>query len=138
CYGYHGCYASACHGCFGGGHPVAAPTTPPPAPPQRGERLKSPPKPGEDEVNLGTPATLVVHLPAEAKLFVDGTPTSSTSDTRVFASPALQKGKTFFYVLRGELARDGQTLRSEREVQIRAGERTQVEMTFPTLQVAQR
>jgi uncharacterized protein (TIGR03000 family) len=100
--------------------------------------LKTPPKPGEDEAKLAAPATLVVHLPADARLFVDGTPTSSISDTRLFTSPALQKGKTFSYILKSEIVRNGQTLLSEQEVRVRAGERTQVEMTFPALQVAKK
>jgi uncharacterized protein (TIGR03000 family) len=117
---------------------------PPPPPPagggkmKEGEKLKTPPKPATEEVRLPAPATLVVTLPAAAKLVIDDTVTTSTSGTRVFASPALEPGKDFAYTLKGELVRDGQTFKTTKVVTVRAGEETQVQLDFPTAAVAQR
>ncbi len=84
------------------------------------------------------PATIVVSLPAEAKLLIDDAATISTSETRVFASPTLEPGKDFSYTLKGELVRDGRTLSTSRRVSVRAGEETRVQLDFPADSVAQR
>jgi uncharacterized protein (TIGR03000 family) len=67
-------------------------------------------------------ATLVVHLPEDARLTVDGQATASTSGTRVFASPPLADGKDYCYTLRAEVTRDGETQTVTRQVVIRAGD----------------
>jgi uncharacterized protein (TIGR03000 family) len=46
------------------------------------------------------PATIVVTLPADAKLEFDGAPTTSTGAKREFVSPALPFGKNFKYSLK--------------------------------------
>jgi uncharacterized protein (TIGR03000 family) len=76
-------------------------------------------------------ATLVVHLPAGAKLTVDGTPTKATSDTRRFVTPPLEPGATYRYVLRGELDRNGQKVTASQNVEVRAGKTSEVHMEFP-------
>jgi uncharacterized protein (TIGR03000 family) len=79
----------------------------------------------------GNEATLIVRLPADATLTIDGERTQSTSSTRVFISPPLEPGKTYHYTLRGELDRPGGTIRDSKTVQVRAGERTEVTLEFP-------
>jgi uncharacterized protein (TIGR03000 family) len=83
----------------------------------------------------GTPgsnrAALVVHLPASAKLTVDNTPTNATSDTRRFVTPPLEPGATYRYVLRAELDRNGEKVKASRNVEVRAGETSQVYLEFP-------
>ena len=70
-------------------------------------------------------------LPADAKLTVDGSPTVSTSESRVFESPSLTPGKTFFYVLKATVVRDGKTETVTKEVAVRAGEDTRVKIEIP-------
>jgi uncharacterized protein (TIGR03000 family) len=77
-------------------------------------------------------ATLVVSLPADATLTVDGTPTTLTSDRRVFTSPPLEPGQLYHYTLRAELTRDGQRLATTRSVTVQAGRQSSVTLDIPT------
>jgi uncharacterized protein (TIGR03000 family) len=63
----------------------------------------------------------MVRLPADARLFIDDEPTVSTSATRVFVSPPLPGNKEYFYTLRAEAVRDGQTVQQTQVVPVRAG-----------------
>jgi uncharacterized protein (TIGR03000 family) len=77
-------------------------------------------------------ATVVVSLPADATLTVDGKATTSTTDTRVLISPPIETGKDFVYTLRAEVSRNGQTQSISREVIVRAGQETRVTLEMPT------
>lgn len=85
---------------------------------------------------LGTEATLVVSLPEDAKLTIDGESTSSTSAQRVFVSPALELGKEYEYTLKAEVLRDGKTQIATAKVTVRPGETSQVELKVPAAGVA--
>jgi uncharacterized protein (TIGR03000 family) len=87
--------------------------------------------------SLASPATLVVNLPEDARLLVEGQPTRATSSTRRFISPPLPSGKTFVYQLQAQVTREGKTLTTNRVVQVRAGQQTQVTLSFPS-QVARK
>jgi uncharacterized protein (TIGR03000 family) len=76
-------------------------------------------------------ATIYVTLPAEAKLTIDGRPTASTSESRVFETPSLTPGKTFHYVLKATVVRDGKTDTVTEKVAVRAGEDTRVKLEIP-------
>jgi uncharacterized protein (TIGR03000 family) len=86
----------------------------------------------------GAEATVVVELPADATLTVDGSATTSTSATRVFVTPALEAGKTFQYTLSAQVVRDGNVQTVTRQVDVRAGEETRVRLELPTAEVAAR
>ena len=77
------------------------------------------------------PASLVVHLPADARLTIDGYAPRSTSGTRWFITPPLEPGRTFRYELRAELERGSQRLTQTREVAVRAGQQSEVTIQFP-------
>jgi uncharacterized protein (TIGR03000 family) len=144
----HGCNGGGCHGCNGGGcHGGCASscssgcacsggTT------TTGEKVKVMPKEEKkkpsEEASTSSPATIVVSLPAEAKLTVDGNATRSTTDRRTFTTPALEAGQTFVYSLRAEIVRDGQVAEQIQEVAVRAGETTNVSFTFASQGVASR
>ncbi|HEV3116262.1 MAG TPA: TIGR03000 domain-containing protein [Gemmataceae bacterium] len=70
------------------------------------------------------PATIVVDLPSDARLFVDDEPTTSTSARRVFESPKLEARNNYSYMLRAELQRDGQTYQQTKKIFVRAGRET--------------
>jgi uncharacterized protein (TIGR03000 family) len=95
------------------------------------------PKKGE-EASVPAPATIVVNLPAEAKLSVDDHVTTSTSATRVFTSPNLTPGQDFSYTLTGEIVRDGKPVVATKRISVRAGEETRVSLEFPVASVASR
>jgi uncharacterized protein (TIGR03000 family) len=73
-------------------------------------------------------ATIVVNLPADAKLIVDDRATTSTSAVRTFATPELEQGKEYYYTLTAEIVREGKTLTSSQRVAVRAGETSRITM----------
>lgn len=129
CTGYAGCTgAPACAGCVGTPAPVI--TTPPPATMPAPEQIKPAPKKAEGP----TPATIIVSLPANATLTVDGNPTKSTSATRTLITPALDLGNSYVYTLRAEV--NGQAI--TQQVEVRGGETSQAEFSFTGQGVASR
>jgi uncharacterized protein (TIGR03000 family) len=133
CTGYsgHGCMgAGAGAGCHGGGPAMMPP------PPAGGPEKVKPPKPEKGAINPNS-ATILVSLPAEAKLTVDGAPTTSTSATRLFVSPALETGKEYYYTLQADITRDGKPLSISKRVTVHAGEETRVTFEAPVVSVAQ-
>ena len=84
------------------------------------------------------PATVVVRLPADARLTIDGEPTRSRGATRTFQSPPLQAGAPGQYVLRAEIVRDGRTLSLRQPVQVRAGTVSEARLDPATFSVASR
>ena len=105
----------------------AAPANPAPTadtPPA--ERIGAP----EELANSPAPATIVVRVPADAALSINGVATRSTAPTRTFVSPSLQPGKEFHYTLKAEAVRDGQKVAATRRVAVRAGERKEVVLEF--------
>jgi uncharacterized protein (TIGR03000 family) len=83
-------------------------------------------------------ATLVVNLPADAKLLIDGQATSSETAHRVFETPALETGREFYYTLQAQVVRDGKTEVITQRVTVRAGEATEVRLEVPATAVAAR
>jgi uncharacterized protein (TIGR03000 family) len=84
-------------------------------------------KPGKPEVMVPTPAEVLVNLPANAKLFVDGQRVELTPTRRTMATPVLQPGQDYFYLLRAEAVRNGQAVAESRRVIVRAGSTTTVD-----------
>jgi len=74
------------------------------------------------KASLGTPATVVVNLPAEAKLFVDGERVPMTTAVRSFKTPGLRAGQDYFYTMKAEILRDGVKTEKTARVIVRAGE----------------
>jgi uncharacterized protein (TIGR03000 family) len=82
-------------------------------------------------------ARVYVTLPADAKLTIDDEPTVSTSESRVFMTPSLTPGKTFHYELKATVVRDGKTETVTKQVAVRAGEETRVNIEFSEVAVAE-
>jgi uncharacterized protein (TIGR03000 family) len=78
-----------------------------------------------------------VTLPADAKLTIGGRPTVSTSESRLFETPSLTPGKTFYYVLEATVVRDGKTETVTKEVIVRAGEVSRVKIEIPEAAAAE-
>ena len=91
------------------------------------------------EVNAAqAPATLVVQVPAGAKLFIDDTPSASQAAVRSFVTPPLPTAKEFTYTLKAELIRNGKTLTESKQVTVRGGQETRATIDFPAEGVARR
>jgi uncharacterized protein (TIGR03000 family) len=107
------------HGDFPAG-PLPAvpegPMLPPPAPPGTG-----PSDPA--------PAVIRVHLPADAVLWFEDRPTTTTGPVRLFVSPPLAAGQEYSYELRVTWSAGGKEIRRTQRVRIRAGDRATVDFT---------
>jgi uncharacterized protein (TIGR03000 family) len=113
-----------------------------------GPAPKDGPKPGKDkdgkkgkdgkgeEGAVSAPATILVNLPANAKLFVDGAATTSTSASRVLVTPALPADQQFTYNLKAETVINGQTVVQQQQVTVQGGQQTPVSFKFDTQGVA--
>jgi uncharacterized protein (TIGR03000 family) len=99
-------------------------------PPKAEER-----KTGSNE-GAAAAATLVVELPSEAKLTIDGQATASTSTTRTFVTPELQAGQDYVYTLEARFEAKGEQQTVTRVVTVRAGETTRVALMKPEVTVA--
>jgi len=134
CFGGYGCHAS-CGGCYGGcyGYIVAEGSPYHPTPTMPGVPAAPAAPAGKDGASKTSDrATLTVELPERAKLFVDDQPMKSTSAKRTFVTPPLEGGRTYYYELRAEVERDGQTMTVTRRVLVRPGQT--VSTNFPEFQ----
>ncbi len=140
CYGcwggcYGGCYG-CWGGCYGGGMPMGGMM--PSAVRPGAEKIQKKPAEKREESLAPAPATILVDLPAEAKLRIDNEATTSTGGSRLFQTPALNPGKEYHYTLTAEVVREGKPIKSEKVVTVRAGQITPVTLTLPRPGVAQR
>jgi uncharacterized protein (TIGR03000 family) len=146
CGGCGGCVGCVgCVGCAGDGVPVMPGTAPAPGktffPSEVSQKSEtpnvfvnySPAQPKE----TSRPATVLVNLPADARLTFNGWTSTNKSTTRRFRTPALEPGQEYAYTLRAEIVRDGQTIVQNHEVVVRSGQQTRVDVTFPTVVLTQ-
>ena len=144
CSGYGGGYgcrqvtvvATGCSGGYGGGIPYMYRRVPPMGGKPMPEPIKPPVKPDVKPDQVAAPATVVVNLPADAKLTVDGRATTSTSAVRTFVSPALLPNHNYTYTLTAEVMQNGTPVRQSQQIAVRAGQETRVEFDFATSTVA--
>lgn len=87
--------------------------------------------PKTKKVTYVGPATLIVQVPADAKLTIDDQPTTSTSELRVFETPPLSQTNEYTYTLKAQVTRDGQIRTETRQVNVRGGEQTVVRLDIP-------
>jgi uncharacterized protein (TIGR03000 family) len=116
-YGCHGCYG--CYGCYGCTGYLPGPPPPQTAPPT-GETIP-PPRLDDKKSAAPSPARVIVELPENARFYVDEQAIKATG-RRVFSTPALEPGQTYFYDLRVEVDIDGKTQSQSRRVVVRAGQ----------------
>ncbi len=90
------------------------------------------------KTSIDAPATIIVTLPEDAKLTIDGNATTSTSNRRVFVSPTLQADTDYVYTLRAEIVREGRTIAETQQVTVRAGVETPVAFNLAASSVASR
>jgi uncharacterized protein (TIGR03000 family) len=91
---------------------VVNPTAPTPAPAA-----------GTAEVDL--------HVPPDAQVWFDGSPTKQTGEWRTYTSPPLPPDKTFHYDVRARWTNGDQVVDQTRSVEVRAGKRATVDFTQP-------
>jgi len=137
--GCHGCHGGSVHGCCGGAYVYGSM---PYATGYYGSSTWVAPgyygaMPDLPDYTYGSlavtpaPAALVVRLPADARLTIQGSPTISTESVRTFMSPPLDPGKEFEYTLKAQVTRNGKTIERTRTVTVRAGQRDEVTIDLP-------
>lgn len=77
----------------------------------------------------GKPATLRVRLPADARLTIDGRPTTQAGARRTFVSAPLAHAGT--YTLVATAVRGGKTITRRQTCRVRPGRATAVTFAFP-------
>ncbi|HZU34644.1 MAG TPA: TIGR03000 domain-containing protein, partial [Gemmataceae bacterium] len=128
CYGGYSSsyYGGSCYGCYGS--TIAAGFVPAPiAVTAAAPATPAPTREDADIVAAPNRATLVVHLPADADLYIDGVRADLNSARRVLVSPALQPGRNYVYTLRTKTIRNGHPITQSRQVAVRAGALTRVD-----------
>ncbi len=70
-------------------------------------------------------------------MFVDSNQMNSQGAVRRLTSPPIQSGADYTYVVTATLMRDGNEVKVEKRVTVRAGQTTHVALDFP-LEVARR
>lgn len=73
------------------------------------------------KLNEGNRATVVVKLPADAKLYAEGRALNLTSAERKFTTPPLPGDRDAVYNFRIEYTRDGEQVTQSKKVTVRAG-----------------
>jgi uncharacterized protein (TIGR03000 family) len=71
-----------------------------------------------------TTASVDVRVPADAKVWFDGTPTTMTGADRVFTSPPLDTGKTYHYEVKAQWMQDGKPVEKTLSIPVAAGQRS--------------
>jgi uncharacterized protein (TIGR03000 family) len=135
CYGGNYNYSSSC-GCNGGNYGGGGMIYTTPAPAEKMPEKIGEPKKGKDLSSLPTPGTIVVTLPSNAKLTVDGYVTQQTSNQRVLVTPPIQRGQDLTYTLVAETTENGQLVSQTQQVTVRPGQQSPVNFTFPTAPAA--
>ena len=120
CGGNNSCYGGGCYGSNYGGTVgygcVGTPVMP----------VAPVPAMGMSRLDNVAPATLIVSVPVDARLSIDGAATPSISTQRVFVSPALSFGREYHYTLQAEFVQEGKVVTVSKEVAVKAGDETQV------------
>ncbi len=122
-------HAEGFHGPWSEGPPITPPLTFIATPHVTAPEKIQPPK---EET---TEATIVVSLPADAKLSFDGKATQQDSERRVFMTPPLEAGKISYYQLRAEMVLAGRNRIVTQQIMVRAGEETRVQVDFARAEV---
>ena len=87
----------------------------------------APPAPGKSAFDIGADAGyIVVNVPADAKVFVNDRPTTSTGEHRQYVSHGLTAGMRYEYQVRAEIIRDGKVVSETKTVQLSAGSQADV------------
>jgi uncharacterized protein (TIGR03000 family) len=133
CYGNYGCTGTyyGCTGCTGTMAPAPAVKTMP----KTAEPL---PPPADKKGEVSAPATIVVSLPANAKLTIDGYVSRQTSSQRTLVTVPIRQGQELTYTLVAEGTENGQSISQTQRVTVRGGQQMPVTFDFTAIPAAAR
>jgi uncharacterized protein (TIGR03000 family) len=72
--------------------------------------------------------TIQMHVPSDARVWIDGDATSQTGTEREYMSPAITPGKDYVYHIRVQWEVNNKMMESTRDVAVHAGDR--IDLTF--------
>ncbi len=90
-----------------------------------------PPPQAADATVPANQATVVVNLPADARLYVEKHLMTLTGTTRAFRTPDLAPGSKYNYTIRMEVERSGKMIEKTETITVEPGKRTQVSFADP-------
>jgi uncharacterized protein (TIGR03000 family) len=120
-YGYS--YPSAGYG-YSGPAPVIVDSTPTPAEPAQNYTYIE----HRDGDNIGR---VHLHVPASAKVWVDGEATKQKGSDRDFMTPPLRSGQEFTYTFKARWNQDGRNVERTKQVRVKANDTAKVDFTAP-------
>jgi len=136
CHSYGGC--QACSGCYSGcacngyarhtapteaAPPSGTPPVMPGAKPEKIEKPLPPPPLPKKTTEEQARARVIVDMPADATLYVDGQLMALPSGARrIFQTPQLIAGQSYYYELKAEVIRDGRTVSAQQRLVLRPGD----------------
>jgi uncharacterized protein (TIGR03000 family) len=97
-----------------------------PAPPQR--QLVAKPVATQ---GAWSPARVVVRVPQDARLELQGRPVQGTGRVRKFETPALRRGLVYTFEVRAVWEEDGGVVEVQREIEVAAGEKADIDFLDP-------
>jgi uncharacterized protein (TIGR03000 family) len=112
---------------------IHVPSTPATTEPPKSMDPKEAEKGKAAALNAPAKATLVVNVPANTKVMIDGEATGNGSGTRVFSTPVLQPGFSYRYIIQAEMLQNGQTVVQSKAVTVKAGEESRVSFDQPAI-----
>ncbi|MFN4260991.1 MAG: TIGR03000 domain-containing protein [Gemmataceae bacterium] len=74
---------------------------------------------------------MTVQLPADAKMYIDDQLANLSTGTRTFRTPELERNRDYYYDIKVEAVRDGQTVSDSKRVVVRAGQQARVRFDDP-------
>jgi uncharacterized protein (TIGR03000 family) len=134
--GYQGGYYGGGYpgGYYGGPGAYGRRTGAPAARPVRAGPQASNPPQSTTKVAQSGQATIILTVPADARVTFDGQPTSTRSTSRVFVTPPLQPGREFHYDVEAQVDRGGRTVTVTRRIAVRSGQVTRESLNIPATQ----
>lgn len=66
-------------------------------------------------------AKVIVRMPENSKLYIDDQLVKTSSNQKTFSTPGLIQGETYYYEIRIEVVKDGESIVETRKVNIQAG-----------------
>jgi uncharacterized protein (TIGR03000 family) len=98
-----------------------------PTVPAAGALPAPPPPQGAEQISRnGDTALLIVNLPEDARIFLNGQATKSTGARRSYVTPKLQPGKEYTYEVRAEMTVNGRQVSETRQVTFAVGRQVRV------------
>jgi len=76
-----------------------------------------------------------VHVPANARVWVDGEATKQKGSDRDFMTPPLRDGQELSYTIKAQWNQDGQNVERTRQVRVKANDTANIDFTAPKKEV---